>query len=334
VTLEPSQPEQVREEIPEPPGAPPTGRPSREYRATVAFTIGGLFALIVALLLFGNVLQVVPPIRGALVLGGALLGTVAMLAAAYGLASGRGWAIVVATPMLLLLVLAGVIEVVEALTHNTIDIPLGALLAVWALLAPVRTPVDPTQGSRTWGVAGTLVLAAMVVSTAWPIVSPLLLQSGGPFVVAEDALQPSLFLTCNGAPDAPPTSVTIRYDWRWSRTEPWAAGTDTITLVAYSSVEEDGSASYVLEGSTQGSAGTWQSDIMISEPQGVVFGIDLTQAGFEPGSVGIGLQPAGPLPSGPGSIDVQATYLHAPIDTSGPNAASAWRVRSQMSCEW
>lgn len=70
---------------------PPPGRgPSREYRATVAFTIGGAAIVLVLLLLSGSLLQSAPPIRGVVALAGVLLGIVAMLGTAYGLALDRG----------------------------------------------------------------------------------------------------------------------------------------------------------------------------------------------------------------------------------------------------
>jgi hypothetical protein len=161
----------------------------------------------------------------------------------------------------------------------------------------------------------------------------LLLQSGGPLIVAEDALQPSLTLVCHGAPEVAPASVTVAYDWRWSKAEPWAAGNDTITLEAYTFIDE-GASGYAIDVSGPTTAGISEADIMIFEPKGAVFVIDLGQAGFAPGSVGISLQQAGEPTSAHGSIDVQATYLHAPADTSGKNTASAWRLRTESRCEW
>lgn len=309
---------------------PGTG-PSREYRASVTFMIGGAVILMVALLVSGSVLQAVPPIRGVVALAGVLLGIVVMFGTAYGLSQGRGWAAAVATPMLVLLVVAGAIETVVALTRSTINIPIGALLAVWALRAPMRT-VGASGGSPAWGAAGLLAFGGMLVSAAWPIVSPLLVRDGGPFVVAASSLQPSLKLTCPGTPAAAPSTVTVTYDWRWSRAEPWAAGIDTITLVAYVDGAED-SAGYTIDVTTRGSAGTHQSDLMIFDPQGVVFGVDLAQAGFAPGSVGFGLNSSSEGASANGSIDIQATYRHAPADTRGQSAA-IWQVVTQARCEW
>ncbi|MEO5704210.1 MAG: hypothetical protein ABIR64_04355 [Candidatus Limnocylindrales bacterium] len=327
MTLEPS------ESVPLPLPPPPGRGPSREYRAAVAFMIGGGAILVVALLLSGSFLQTTPPIRGLIALVGVILGVLAMLGTAYGLSSGRRWAVAVATPMLVLLVLAGAIETIFALTRSTIHIPIGALLAIWALRAPLRTPVDGSGAGRAWGAVGALAFGAMLISTAWPVVSSLALQSGGPFIVGKESLHPTLELSCPGTPGAAPVAVSVAYDWRWSRAEPWAAGNDTITLAAYIDREFE-SAGYNLDMTTHGSAGIWQSNVMIMEPQGFVFGIDLEQAGFEPGSVGFGLISSGEGPSPHGFIDVQATYLHAPVDTNRPDSAAEWQVQTHARCEW
>lgn len=339
MTLEPSETDQP-DHGPTPPASPaitlppPPGRgPSREYRASVTFMIGGAAILVVLLLLSGSLLQAAPPIRGVFALVGVLLGIVVMFGTAYGLSNGRGWAVAVATPILLLVVVAGVVETIVALTHSTINIPIGALLALWALRAPIRTQADSSGGSPAWGLAGALAFGGMLLSAGWPVVSPLLLQAGGPFIVGAASLQPSLKLTCPGTPRSAPTRASVTYDWRWSRAEPWAAGNDTITLAAYIDRAED-SAGYAIDWSTQGSAGTWQSDIMIFDPQGVVFGIDLARAGFTPGSVGFGLESSSEGASAHGSIDIQATYLHAPADTGGPDSPAVWQVITQARCEW
>lgn len=338
MTLEPSETDQPGDGPPPPaspalPLPPPVGRgPSREYRASVTFMIGGAAILVVLLLVSGSVLQAAPPIRGVVALAGVLLGIVVMFGTAYGLSQGREWAAAVATPMLVLLVVAGVVETIVALTRSTINIPIGALLALWALRAPMRTRNDASGGSPAWGAAGVLAFGGMLVSAAWPIVSPLLLRDGGPFVVAASSLQPSLKLTCPGTPVVAPTMVSVTYEWRWSRAEPWAAGIDTVTLAAYVDRTED-SAGYTIGPTTRGSAGTWQSDLMIFDPQGVVFGVDLAQAGFAPGSVEFGLESSSERASAHGSIDIQATYLHGPADTRGQSPA-IWQVVTQARCEW
>jgi hypothetical protein len=311
----------------------PDPGPSRQYRASAVFLTGGLLTIVIALVLSQSLLQIAPPIRGAVALLGTLPGAIAMVVAAFGIAWGRPWAIAIATPMLVVILVAAVVDFAIAFSHSTINLPITALLAVWALRAPLRVSAGATTVSRSGGFTGALVFVALLLSTGWPVLSPLLLQNGGPFIVAEDALQPSLLLTCHGAPDVAPASVTVEYDWRWSKAEPWAAGNDTITLEAYTTIDEDASG-YAIDVSGTMTAGITEADILIFEPKGAVFGIDLGQAGYAPGSVGISLQQAGEPTSPHGSIQVQATYLHAPANTGDKNSSSAWSVQTEAQCEW
>lgn len=306
--------------------------PSREYRAAVTFTLGGLFIL-VAVFLLANVVSTTPPVRGVIAFFGVLLGMGALLASALGLANGQRWAVAVATPMLVILVVAGSIEVLVALTHSSIDVPFGALLALWALNVPLRTPPDTPTGGRRWGPLGLLVVAAMLTSATWPIASPVLLASGGPFVVDEGALLPQLSIACNGDPSAPPTSIDVSFDWAWARTEPWPSGSDTITLVAYTSPTE-GLEGYALGTAQSPGPGISQSNIYLGNPIGIVFSVDLGQAGFRPGSIDVQFLRASDQPSVPGSVTIEATYLHGPADAEGSPSLAVWSFEQQLQCTW
>jgi hypothetical protein len=315
------------------PGAPPPGPPtlavgpSREYRATVTFTLGGAVTLL-ALFLVGGQLSTTPAVLGAITLGSVLLGMLALFAAAFGLSGGRAWAISVMTAMLWLLVIEGVIEFVLALIHSALNIPIGALLALWALRAPIRAlAVAP------WGGRAITVFAALVLSPVLPLIAPAMLAPGGLLIVAQDALQPALAVTCEGTPGHAPTRIHIAYTWRWTRGEPWAAGSDSIRLGVFTHASEDDFV-YVLEHTDEGSKGTWQSNVDIGDAPAVVFGVDLAEARFEPGSVGIWLQPSGTNQSDDGSIDIGARYRHGPDSIDLSSTGSIWDVESAARCEW
>lgn len=318
VTLEPS------ESIPTPAG------PSCEYRATAALLVGGLFSLLV-LLLVGGATSATPPIRGVLLFGGVAVGAVAMLTTAYGIASGRRWAIAIMVPMLLVQIAAGAVEAVWGLAHSTLTLPIAAVLAIWALRAPIRTKLEPSPGAGHWGVAGILALGALVIGASAPVTASALLSPGGPLVVASDALVGHLVVTCDGNPGVSPTAVHASYDWHWSRSEPLPAGKDTITLEA-SRVVEDGQDGYVIDSTTEMSAGVWQSNIMIRFNPGMVFGIDLSIAKFDPGSVGMTFLRYSATPADHGSVEIRATYLHAPGQSR--DAPALWKVVGTARCEW
>ena len=165
MTLEPGTLEDMPER-PEPNGQSVAGAmaplppPSREYRAMVTFTVAGAF-LVVALFLFAGVLSFAP-----VALASVALGTVALLMTAYGLSGRQPWAIAVMSPILWLLVILGAIEFVGAFTHNAINIPIGGILALWALRAPTHGTAGPL------GATGTFVIVAIVLSSVLPLLGP------------------------------------------------------------------------------------------------------------------------------------------------------------------
>jgi hypothetical protein len=344
MTLEPSHYEEI---VGPPPGdaaqpatdqTPPPRGPSREYRASITFTIGGAFALL-ALFLFGGAFSLTPAVLGVLILASVLLGMVAQFATAYGLAGGRAWAIAVMTPLLWLLVIEGAIQFIQSLLQGSLNIPIGALLAMWALRAPIRhLPV------RAWGGRGTAVFLASIVSAVLPWFAPALLVAGGPLIVAQDALRPILSVECQGTPGHAPTRIHVEYEWSWTRGEPWVDGTDTIEIGSFTQAAEE-DFSYVLEHTDDGSNGTWQSNVQIGDAPRVLFGVDLSQARFEPGRVGVWLLPSSENPSDDGSIDIGATYRHGASSTQWPGATdvsgfgdagtlAAWEVDTAARCEW
>lgn len=309
-----------------------SGGPTREYRATATFLLGGLFTP-GFLFVYQGAFWVDPTIRSVLLVSGVMLSVVALLVTAFGLASGRGWAVAVMSPLLKVLVLAGAIEVISALAHGTIAIPFVALLAVWALRAPRRSRPTAGEPAPRWGFTGALVIGAMLFSTAWPLVNPTLLAPGGPLVNGRDALQASLVVTCDSTPGSPPTFVQGRYAWSWSRGEPWPAGTDTISLSTYT-VREDGLTGYRMDLSGGSSPGIVQSNIDLGQTQAILYGIDLGATRFQPQSVAIGLIAPDTLPTGHGSIEIAATYFHAPTDKYSEQSPALWHVLTQARCEW
>lgn len=312
--------------------APAPAGPSAEYRATATLLVGGLFSLL-ALLFVGDIRSATLPIRAVLLVGGAVLGAVAMLATAYGIADRRRWAVAVMVPMLLILIAAGVVEVVWGLTRSTLTLPFAAILGIWALQAPIRSKFEPGPGAGPWGIAGVLAVGALVIGASAPVTASALLTPGGPLVVASDALLNRLVITCDGSQGVAPNAIHVTYDWHWSRSEPLAAGTDSITLRASGFVDADPDG-YALDSPTTMSAGVSQADIDIGLVPSMVFAIDLSVARFDPGSVGVTFLRSASTPAGQGSVDIRATYLHAPATTQIGAGPAVWRVVSTAHCEW
>ena len=143
------------------PGPPPStwspGPPTREYRAQRTFIV------LAAFLVFGYVLilsRAGGSVGGGLFLAGAL-GIAVNAIAAWGLANGRDWARSAMTPLLWIYVGAGVLVFVLALARGGVNIPIGALLAGWALLARPSDALGPVPASST---EGTLLILGAVAA--------------------------------------------------------------------------------------------------------------------------------------------------------------------------
>jgi hypothetical protein len=135
--------------------------PTREYRGTVTFSVAAAFGIVV-LVLAGSHLPSGIGTTGNVVALGLIVGIVADLIEASGLSSGRDWARYAMTPMLWIILIAGVISFVLALAQSTIQIPIGTMLAIWALRAQPAAAMGPIPNSS--GAGNALVLAALVTA--------------------------------------------------------------------------------------------------------------------------------------------------------------------------
>jgi hypothetical protein len=125
---------------------------TREYRAIITFAISAGF-LIVALL--------ITPSPTGVVLG-ASLGIAVSLVEARGLSQRRDWARYAMAPLLWIYVGAGMVVFVVVLARGGVNIPIGAILAAWALSAKPTEALGPIPTSSVQGTY--LILAAIVAA--------------------------------------------------------------------------------------------------------------------------------------------------------------------------
>jgi len=260
-------------------------------------------------------------------LAGPIVLMLVMFAAAFGLAQRAVWAIAAMTPLLYLLAVSGVISFVLALTRSTFEIPLGLILAIWALRAP------QARATGSVGAGAAAVVAVAVTAALWVLPAEVLLLPGGPLIVDETALQPSLGVTCAPPQGNEPARIHVGYDWRWLRSEPLASGQDFIEIEAFPDGPEDGFAvGFAIEQSDPLPAGIWQEDIAIFGPLGMTYGVDLATTGFGPEAVGFAL--IGPTAFvGPGVVHVKASYRHGP-ESAGNVRSALWTVETSADCAW
>ena len=140
------------------------GPPTREHRATVTFVVAAAFILVV-LAVFSGYMSRLPPVASLFL--GALFALAVDAIEAYGLYLQRAWARFAMTPMLWIVLVFGLLSSLVALSRSTIEIPIGSILAIWALSArPAkalgRIPASSTEGTLLLIVAFVAALAQFV----------------------------------------------------------------------------------------------------------------------------------------------------------------------------
>jgi hypothetical protein len=140
------------------------GPPTREYRAMVTFVVAAAF-IVVVLAVFSGYLSGLPPVASLFL--GAVFALAVDAIEAYGLYLRRPWARFAMTPMLWIVLVFGLLSSVVALGRSTIEVPIGSILAIWALNArPAkalgRVPASSTEGTLLLIVAFVAALAQFV----------------------------------------------------------------------------------------------------------------------------------------------------------------------------
>lgn len=317
----------------EAPAAPPG--PTREYRGTVTFTLIALLSPVVLLLSVIADYTAPPIVRLAATIGSGAT-TAVLFGVGLGLSAGRPWARVAMTPLLLVLLIAGVITFVAALLRSAIEVPFGALFAIWALRAPVAFPVAAAARHRAAGLAAVGVLVA---ATFWPAAASLVLQPGGPLVAARSDFEIATSLSgCIGEggelPTAAPEAIDVTVTWQWLRGDAWPSGSDRLT-VTWISMLGQGGGWYYYEGWPEFDSGITLEDLLAGRPRyGAVFRIDLEKRRAEPGQVTFRIHRPEPRPTGLGEILVQVEYEHNPDAAGERYPQRTWMTHDQQRCEW
>jgi hypothetical protein len=307
----------------------PAGRvpARREDRAVIAFVLLTVFVAVITLLIATGVGQV-HPLRFALAMAEPVLSVSVLLVAAFGLSRRRDWAVAACTPMLVILLVAGVISFFIALLQGRLDIPLGAVVAWWAL----RAAPEPRTERPHAGVGASLLVGAMLVFEVLPLLTPVALMPGGLLVVGASDLDDSMTLGCGSASATGPESIVVTYRWAWRRAELLAGGIDQAT-VSWFGNGWAGSDVYVLV-ETELEPGVTEANRMLEGEGGVVFAIDLGTKRFAPGQVRLTLQRTLDTKSEHGSIEMRARYVHGPTDIYAPTSAGLWDTQTEARCEW
>lgn len=319
--------------VPEPSTAEATGRPSRESRATTALLFTGLFTLLIVPLYWRTISPV--PAVALITLAGPVIGASVELVAAVGLAWRSAWASTAMTPVLQILALSGVVTFLASLVGGGINIPIGAILAIWALRAPPRRAPEPTASRSVGRLLAPILVATLAISAAWQFIVPATTQAGGPLIAAASDLHLELAATpCDdeaAVADDPPEAIDVVLRWSWARAEPVRAGTDAVVLSWATMGGPEGSGGFYLDTPSRQEPGITEED---RSRRFTIYRSDLGLRGFEPGSVKIRLRRPSELTSGPVYVQVAATYAHHYLGQVQATPQGVWTRAEEVSCAW
>ena len=296
---------------------------SLEWRASIALKV----------LAFINVAGIVlamfpPPLPGSLLQGLAFNLAAALLAsleivAARALDRRRPWAVGAVRPMLVVLIAEGIGAMLIGIDAGRIRIPFEALIAIWALLAGRDGTLSRHADRRSVSLAVTSVVVVGSMLVGKPVFG-----WGGLLDVRQSDLRDSISATCSApGADLPPT-LTVSYDWSWTRTSPLPNGLD-IVVIGWSGRDANGRTLYLFDNDPASGTGIHSgrraypsldmATAVGKETQASwSWGIELREQGLRPGHVELQMRRAKDSPPDPSPLVIRATYIHLGIWHSDP----------------
>ena len=302
---------------------------SLEHRAALALKI---LAFINAA---GVVLALFPPVTPvSMLLTVAFNAAAAALAGAYWLAARgldrrRTWAAAAARPLLVLIAVAGVYSVVVAFGEGKLRIPFEVAIAAWALLGPAD--IKPVARLEGRSVALIAAAAALLVILAF---GHRVFGWGGLLDVRETDLNGSIAVDCGPPGDGPPPTLTVSYDWSWSRATPIPSGVDIVVL-GWTGSDAEGRPLYIvgqipenapgIQAGREGYPSGPMAEAVGAESEGRYrWAIALDEQQHRPARVQLHLRLVRDAPPENATLVVKATYVHLGL----------WREDVSLTCSW
>lgn len=307
-----------------------------EHRAMLAFRA------LAAIYLAGIMLAFFPePRTVSLLLILAFNGAAFMLALVYLLIARslrylRPWAVSVARPVLVLVILEDLAVLAAAVMEGRIRLPVATVIAGWALLGP--TGVRPIPMPRVFG--------ALVIALAAPMLAILVFSHqvfgwGGTFDVHEPDLVSNLIVSCGPpggntgtAPGEPPARIHVTYEWSWKKGSPIPSGLDVV-VIGWTGDDAQGRPLYFLGPTLPTGPGIYDgrraypslemgNAMAAASDASWQWGIELDEHGLAPGRIDLDLErPREPTP-GSEPLRLMASYVHLGL----------WHADVAATCEW
>lgn len=256
--------------------------------------------------------------------------TALYLVVAFALDRREPWAVAVVRPLLAVVAAGGLGVVAIALAGGRVRIPFELLLALWPWLGPADATPLPSFTRRSVG-----LFAAAVGMTGVILFGAPVFAWGGVLDVQEPDLRAALDVDCGALGSGPPESISVGYDWSWTRSALLPSGLDMVVVGWTGADGEDrplyllGEANAAGAGITSGLAGALSrsmADQAASESKGSWrWLVDLREHGVEPGHIELVLDLARAAPPDPEPVTIKATYIHVGL----------WRKdAASITCTW
>jgi hypothetical protein len=249
--------------------------------------------------------------------------------AAVGLDRRRPWAVAAVRPLLVLIAVSGVYSVLVGLGEGKLRIPFEVALAGWALLGPAD--IKPIARFERRSVVLVAAAALLLVLLAF---GHRVFGWGGLLDVRETDLQGSIALDCGAPADGPPPTLTVSYDWSWSKATPVPSGIDIVVL-GWTGADAEGRPLYIvgqipentsgIQAGREGYPSGPMAEQVGAESEGRYrWAIALAEQQHKAAHIEVELRLAREAPPEHATLVVKATYVHLGL----------WREDVSLTCSW
>lgn len=268
--------------------------------------------------------------------GAAFVLALAYLVIARGLRHLQPWAVAIARPLLLVIILEDAVVTVTAFMEGHLRPPIGTVIAAWALLG--RAGVRPIPRPRVFSLA---VLALTVPMLAILVFARPLFDWGGALDVRPGDLAAGVVVSCgpaDGSPGTeagvPPPSVHVTYEWSWTKSTPVPSGLDVV-VIGWTGDDAQGRPLYLLGPSPATQPGIYDGrrrppslemgNAMAAASRGSwQWGIELDEQHLAAGRIEVNLERIHEPAPGSEPLRVLVSYVHL----------GQWHADTQVTCEW
>lgn len=295
-----------------------TADPLEPYRrwASALFTILAIVGVVGGIV----VLAATPiPAQVTVLLASILPGVLALLAVVNALWRRDAWAVHAIAPLCYVIIVAGVIRGLAALSQGAIPVPLEVIGAAMVLTRDHDAALLPVLDGAHRRRAGVAV-AAVIVASLLPYAGAAL-ADGRVFGAQPAHLALSVTVDCAGAAE-PGTPIPVHVAWSWARGEPFPPATDGLLVLwyagTYGAVDADTGAVVASQPRSSDETRIWPGgagpasgalqDMAHGSPS-IEYGIDQPDSGLLDGAIDLELLMADPTARA-GGAEVWAWYAH------------------------